>query len=47
MPHLTQARFDHSCVSALDGHVYTLGGITLSNDATNTVERYNQGKGAW
>ena len=47
MPSLIQARFDHSCSLAFDGRLYVLGGITLSNDATNSVEVYNPEKGAW
>ena len=37
MPNLIQARFDHSSCIGFDSRIYTLGGITLNNDATNAV----------
>lgn len=37
MPNMIQARFDLGCCVGYDGHLYTLGGIGLSNDSLSTV----------
>ena len=47
MPNMIQAKFNHSCCLGYDGHLYALGGYTLSNDSTNNAERFNCCKSAW
>ena len=47
MPSMIQARFDHSSCLGYDSHLYVLGGITPSNDSTNSVERFNWDKATW
>lgn len=44
---LQQAREDLGCCMGFDNCVYALGGVTSTNDATASVERYSLKSGAW
>ena len=44
---LGQPREDLACCLGFDSCIYALGGITASNNATNSVERYNPNLGSW
>lgn len=47
MPPMIHAREDFSSCLGFDGHLYALAGITSSNDATNSVERFNWHRNSW
>jgi N-acetylneuraminic acid mutarotase len=47
MANMSIAREDLACCLGFDGAIYALGGITSSNDATNSAERFNWQRNNW